>query len=86
MVFQNGLTASDYKKDICGAQEFSRLQRELQEFDLNVYLSETDFETTFKRAISVSIFMSTSQKTDLETTYRCAITVINLCLPLRNGI
>lgn len=48
----NGLTANDYKKDVCGSQKFNRLQKELREFDLNVYLSETDFETTFRRAIS----------------------------------
>ena len=54
LFFQNGLTANDYKKDVCGSQKFNRLQKELREFDLNVYLSETDFETTFRRAITVS--------------------------------
>lgn len=48
----NGLKASDYKRDVCGNQKFQKLQREITEFDLNVYLSETDFETTFKRAIA----------------------------------
>lgn len=48
----NGLTPNDYKRDVCGSQKFTRLQKELREFDLNVYLSETDFETTFKSAIS----------------------------------
>lgn len=47
----NGLTANDFRKDVCGNQKFQRLQREVSDFDLNVYLSETDFETTFKRAI-----------------------------------
>ncbi|XP_045216690.2 uncharacterized protein LOC123566547 isoform X1 [Mercenaria mercenaria] len=48
----NGLTTNDYKKDVCGNQKFQRLQKEVKDFDLNVYLSETDFETTFKSAIS----------------------------------
>lgn len=47
-----GFTPNDYKKSVCGNQKYQKLQKEIADFDLNVYLSETDFETTFKRAIS----------------------------------
>ncbi|XP_052794687.1 uncharacterized protein LOC128227844 isoform X2 [Mya arenaria] len=53
-----GVAASDFQRDVIGNQKFQKLQREILEFDLNVYLSETDFETTFKCAIKNS---------DLET-------------------
>lgn len=47
-----GMTCLDYKKDICGSQKFQQLQQEITDFELNVYLCETDFETTLKTAIS----------------------------------
>ncbi|XP_052276622.1 uncharacterized protein LOC127875909 isoform X2 [Dreissena polymorpha] len=46
-----GMTADEFQKDKCGNQKYLMLQRDITEFDLNVYLSETDFETTFRKAI-----------------------------------
>ena len=76
--FQNGLTPNEYKKDVCGSQKFTRLQRELREFDLNVYLSETDFETTFRRAISV--------KTDMLTIFFTILSLTILSYPWQETV
>ena len=42
-----------YKIENCGSQTFAKLQKDVEDFDLKIYLSENDFDETFKKAIQV---------------------------------
>lgn len=53
-----GRKPSDFKLENCGSQTYAALQKEVSDFDLNIYLSENDFDQTFDSAI---------QKGDIET-------------------
>ncbi|KAL3866690.1 hypothetical protein ACJMK2_043971 [Sinanodonta woodiana] len=53
-----GRSASFYRREECGAQVFQQLQKEVRDFDMNIYLAETDFDGSFHEAI---------RKGDIET-------------------
>lgn len=50
---QFGRIAEDLALEKCGSQEFERMKKEIEDFDLNIYLNDSDFEQTFKTAIQV---------------------------------
>lgn len=45
-----------YSRKMCSNQEFLNLQKEVQDFDMEVFIYETNFEEALKGAIKVSIF------------------------------
>lgn len=51
---QFGRLAEDLTVEKCGSQEYQKVQKEIEDFDLNIYLCDSDFEQTFKKAIQVS--------------------------------
>lgn len=46
-----GRLAEDLTVEKCGSQEHRKVQKEIEDFDLNIYLCDSDFEQTFKKAI-----------------------------------
>ena len=42
------------KVEKCGSREYEKIKKEIEDFDLNIYLSDSDFEQTFKKAIQVN--------------------------------
>ncbi|XP_062571871.1 uncharacterized protein LOC134233834 [Saccostrea cucullata] len=51
-----GRLAADLSVEKCGSQDFGRIKKEVEEFDLNIYLTDSDFEQTFKTAIQTGDF------------------------------
>jgi hypothetical protein len=50
---QYGRIPEDLSLEKSGSQEFERVKKEIEDFDLNIYLNDSDFEQTFKTAIQV---------------------------------
>lgn len=57
MLRQFGRLAEDLTVEKCGSQEHRKVQKEIEDFDLNIYLCDSDFEQTFKKAIQVSDYI-----------------------------
>lgn len=51
---QYGRLAEEMKVEKCGSREYEKIKKEIEDFDLNIYLSDSDFEQTFKKAIQVN--------------------------------
>ena len=53
LYIQYGRLAEEMKVEKCGSREYEKIKKEIEDFDLNIYLSDSDFEQTFKKAIQV---------------------------------
>jgi hypothetical protein len=54
-MIQKGRTTDVYKRDVCGNQEHTILQKDVRDFDLNLFLAENDIDQAFATAIKVNV-------------------------------